>query len=107
MGSRKVMLCMSFVQQFIFVNLCWSPICCFLSLWLVCIGAYNAARISEVMDLQSLSENHPWLVIETQASTGEGLQEAFKTMARMVKQFHKDSSKADIGNAKSGDATEV
>ena len=70
-------------------------------------GAYNAARISEVMDLQSLSDNHPWMVIETQASTGEGLQEAFKTMARMVKQFHKDSSKAELGNSKSGDATEV
>ncbi|XP_022097926.1 ADP-ribosylation factor-like [Acanthaster planci] len=70
-------------------------------------GAYNAARVSEVMDLQALSENHPWQVIETQASTGEGLHEAFKTMARMVKQFHKDSSKADIASSKSGDATEV
>ena len=71
------------------------------------IGAYSAARVSEVMDLQALSENHPWQEIETQASTGEGLQEAFKTMARMVKQFHKDAGKADIASSKSGDATEV
>ncbi|XP_071485765.1 ADP-ribosylation factor 1-like 2 [Diadema antillarum] len=72
-------------------------------------GALSASEITDIMDLKRLSPNHPWYVQPTQGNTGVGLHDAFKVLARMVKQFHKDLSKAELINRhESGpDATEV
>lgn len=71
----------------------------------------KSAEISEVLELKRLSPQHPWHVQETQAHEGEGLTEAFKILARMVKQFHKELSKQNPLVSKAAgpsvDATEV
>lgn len=69
-------------------------------------------EISEILELKRLSPQHPWHVQETQAHEGQGLTEAFKILARMVKQFHKELSKQNpsiVQKAASSsvDATEV
>lgn len=75
-------------------------------------GAMKSAEISEVLELKRLSPQHPWHVQETQAHEGEGLTEAFKVLARMVKQFHKELAKQNNSliqrsAGSSIDATEV
>ena len=73
-------------------------------------GALGPSEITEVLDLNNLSSSHPWTVQATQGNTGEGLHDAFKIMARMVKAFHKESIKGDsngLYHARAEDATEV
>ncbi|XP_072024489.1 uncharacterized protein [Amphiura filiformis] len=74
-------------------------------------GALGVSEITDVLDLNTLSTSHPWSVQSTQGNTGEGLHDAFKIMARMVKAFHKESHKGDSNNGlyhtRAEDATEV
>ncbi len=73
-------------------------------------GALGPAEITDVLDLNNLSSSHPWSVQATQGNTGDGLHDAFKIMARMVKSFHKESHKGDsngLYHTRTEDATEV
>ena len=72
-------------------------------------GTLSASEITDIMDLKRLTPNHPWYVQPTQGNSGVGLHDAFKVLARMVKQFHKELSKAELLNRQEGgpDATEV